>query len=520
MVFIAALVAPAASHAFPTLEWPLEHAMNQGVLLGNYPDDDPASGPFHDYMNSNGTGDGHSGTDFGVHSFRAMDRGENVFAAASGVVSFKQDGKFDRNLGFPWPDDGNYLIIDHGDGSSASYLHLRKYSLTVDVGESVQAGQLLGLVGSSGYAWGPHLHFEVASHSPTWVPRDPWQGPGNPQPGLWESQAPYVWNDAILIHDAGVTTEPLAGGDFGNIPYGTLLEGLWPAAVFGIGEPEIAIWIFFQGNPGGQFRIELRKPNNQLLYWNDYTLGFKAFPQTGIWPIGWSGTVSPADYGIWTLQVLTGGVPRVTKTFQVGASTRYAPRFSPVAGRSFRINGTVQSDTLRVQALGGPATFTLDGAPPFVTLVSDSIVRIAATSTQPKRSIFFRAIATNAFADRDTMWYHVVDHSKPLESPTGVGDIVETTAGGRRIVAAPNPFVESTTIDVMFPGEGAERLTIVDVAGRVVRRLELGTARDAGLASIAWDGRDSGGARAPAGVYFLRVDGADGAASGRVLRLR
>jgi hypothetical protein len=237
--------------------------------------------------------------------------------------------------------------------------------------------------------------------------------------------------------------------------------------------------------------------------------------------LGWNGAVSPADYGTWTLQVLTGGVPRVTKTFQVGATTRYAPHFIP-AGRSFRVDGTIQSDTLRVQSLGGPATFALDGAPPFVSLVSDSIVRIAGVSTQPKRSIFFRAIATNAFADRDTTWYHVVDHSKPLESPTGIGEVVEWGPGATKIVAAPNPFVESTRIDVTMETGTAQRLTVVDVAGRVVRRLDLGpsSGRTPNAASAAWDGLDEAGSRVPAGVYFLRVDGGAPSASGRVLRLR
>ena len=53
---------------------------------------------------------------------------------------------------------GNVVIIRHGNGHSTLYAHLSK--IMVRVGQTVQQGQTVGLVGATGWATGPHLHFE------------------------------------------------------------------------------------------------------------------------------------------------------------------------------------------------------------------------------------------------------------------------------------------------------------------------------------------------------------------------
>ena len=54
---------------------------------------------------------------------------------------------------------GNYIVVDHGGGGSTLYAHGRK--IFVSAGQQVTRGDVIGLVGCTGWSTGDHLHFEV-----------------------------------------------------------------------------------------------------------------------------------------------------------------------------------------------------------------------------------------------------------------------------------------------------------------------------------------------------------------------
>lgn len=90
-----------------------------------------------------------------------------ICAAWDGYVSAVRDEVegFDRNRSA-----GNYVVIDHGDGVVTRYYHLAADSVRVAAGDEVHAGEVIGMMGSTGYSTGAHLHFQVEIDG---VPVDP-----------------------------------------------------------------------------------------------------------------------------------------------------------------------------------------------------------------------------------------------------------------------------------------------------------------------------------------------------------
>lgn len=85
----------------------------------------------------------HTGMDF------AAAAGTSVYAWKSGkVVSACWSGGY-----------GNFIIVEHNDGTVSRYAHLSGYA--VSAGQTVSKGQTIGYVGSTGNSTGPHLHFEI-----------------------------------------------------------------------------------------------------------------------------------------------------------------------------------------------------------------------------------------------------------------------------------------------------------------------------------------------------------------------
>jgi hypothetical protein len=201
--------------------------------------------------------------------------------------------------------------------------------------------------------------------------------------------------------------------------------------------------------------------------------------------------------------VLINNVEVKRSTFTVGASTVYAPRFTPVDGRSYRLSGSVQRDTVHVSALGGPVAYALVNAPAGVSL-TDSILTIPGTSSQPSRSSWFQVIATDAAARRDTAWFHMVDLSKPQEHPLAVGP--PSTLANPLAFAAPrpNPLVTQTQLAFELSAGSRVTLAIFDIGGRRVRMLWSGDA-EAGSHAVTWNTLGDDGHRVRPGVYLARL---------------
>jgi murein DD-endopeptidase MepM/ murein hydrolase activator NlpD len=198
------------------LAWPLQPVTGFDQFdyhgVSNFVDHDPRFPHFvQDYTCGSRTYDlasgyNHAGTDYFLWPYPWLMTDESqvrILAAAPGILVRKDDGNFDRNCALDGNSDPNDVYVQQDDGFTAIYLHMRKGSLTTKaIGERVETGEYLGMVGSSGNSTAPHLHFELRDANNQVV--DPRHGQCNASPDLWTVtqlyEDPHI--DTISTHSA------------------------------------------------------------------------------------------------------------------------------------------------------------------------------------------------------------------------------------------------------------------------------------------------------------------------------
>ncbi len=226
------------------------------------------------------TADGynHQGIDIFTWPFGwyMMDNNQaQAVAAADGIIIGKDNGNFDRNCNFG-NGDWNAVYIQHADGSVAWYGHLKNNSLTSKaIGSSVEAGEYLGIVGSSGNSTGPHLHFEVYNSNNQLV--DTYTGSCNTwtssNDSWWANQKPYVdpkINGIFTHSDAAVFDNGCGVQETTNFKDS-----------FNTGE-KVMVYMYFADLPVGKnINLKLIRPDNTIAYNN--TFSNSAFYYASYW---------------------------------------------------------------------------------------------------------------------------------------------------------------------------------------------------------------------------------------------
>ena len=133
--------------------------LQQSMLKGVLPNRSPIRAAFNSSSYGwridpfNGNKAFHEGLDFSANA------GAPIFAAAGGIVSAAET----------MPDYGKIVIVSHGSGLETHYAHTSK--ILVKVGERVEKGQVVALVGNTGRSTGPHLHYEIRLNGNALDPR-------------------------------------------------------------------------------------------------------------------------------------------------------------------------------------------------------------------------------------------------------------------------------------------------------------------------------------------------------------
>jgi len=109
----------------------------------------------------------HRGIDY------AAPRGTPILAAGDGkVITASKSGS-----------NGNYIVLQHGEQFVTKYLHLSKFARGMRTGKRIVQGDTIGYVGSTGWATGPHLHYEFLVNGSHKNPRTVKLPDATPVPG-------------------------------------------------------------------------------------------------------------------------------------------------------------------------------------------------------------------------------------------------------------------------------------------------------------------------------------------------
>lgn len=131
----------------------------------------------------------HGGTDF------AIGEGTPVYALFGGTVDVSEY--------IDWP-NGNYVIIRSASGQRAYYGHFQ--SRTVNTGDTIDAGTLIGFVGTTGWVTGPHVHFQITEDSGgEWIDPELYFGPDTASASLPFTVPWTTWTSVLAWEHAPST---------------------------------------------------------------------------------------------------------------------------------------------------------------------------------------------------------------------------------------------------------------------------------------------------------------------------
>lgn len=452
--------------------WPLRLAAgltDPGYYgISNYIDQNPAfPNLLQDYNCGTRTYDrtngyNHAGTDIFTWPFGQLKQQNNeveIIAAAAGTIIDKNDGSPDHSCAFCttaclW----NAVYVQHADGSVAWYGHMKNGSVTTKtIGQTVALGEKLGVVGSSGNSTGPHLHFEVYANAAQTQLIDPWQGTCNNgtlfNAGLkWAAQKPYresminriqVGHQAPTMPACPAVETPNASTQFspGDVVYMTAFYRDQIANVmssYSMLQPNGTVWAQWQH----------ASPTTYNASWWFWTNTLPANAANGVWKF--------------TAQL---GTQIVETLFNVGPPL-------PISLSSFSAKAT------------GPCSATMDWTTATETnnkgfhiqRSTDGInfknagwVNGSGTSTAQQRYQFIDDAAAAAGTTCKKVYYRLLQED--TDGKTSVSKIVavQWPLADVPVLIFPNPAKDAITIQ----GEGLQKATLLDAAGRTIAQLFL-----------------------------------------------
>ncbi|MDF1862416.1 MAG: M23 family metallopeptidase [Verrucomicrobiales bacterium] len=374
-------------------------ATRADLHLSNYTDQD-TSGSYQDPFCGDRTYNGHRGIDTSILLWEHQDIGVPVFAALDGTVIATHDGEFDRNTSWNGQ-QANFVSIDHGNGHVTDYLHFKKNSVAVSVGNPVSAGQQIGLVGSSGISTGPHLHFATFLDG-NFI--DPFAGPCGESESLLLRQNEI--SSPMYIREFTITTQDL--NSWNGPPTATSNQGKFLVNT----TSQLYFWInLVNMTNGANYRIRYLRPNGSVAYDNG-THNFSSIYNWSWW--WWRQTLTYNQTGIWKIEFSINGNVVARAPFEVVSSPSQMGNEPPKA-QAVKFANPVVFDEVPVCRITNPTV--LDDPDydvvrfRYVWKVNGSVVRDTVSAALAD------ALALNLFSAGDTILCEVTPNDGTVNGP-------------------------------------------------------------------------------------------------------
>jgi len=191
--------------------------------------------------------DGHDGTDFALPTRADMAAGVAVLAAAPGTVKGTRDGVQDFAPKVEGRECGNGVVIDHGAGWETQYCHMRKGSVQVKVGDAVDRGTPLGLIGQSGMAEFPHMHLAVRKNGVELDPFAP-EATNTCAVGAAPAARDDLWLPEMEYQPGGI----IGAGFASEVPeFAAIKSGLEAPTTLPATSPALVMWLYMFGAKAG-----------------------------------------------------------------------------------------------------------------------------------------------------------------------------------------------------------------------------------------------------------------------------
>ncbi len=287
-----------------SLRLPVNCTLGTDCFVQQMPDIDPSPAVL-DPLCGRASYQGHDGWDIRLRTLDDIAQDVPVVAVADGKILRYRDGVPDQiyddardKAGIAGKECGNGVVIEHENGLSSQYCHLKNGSVLARPGVRVQKGQRVGAIGSSGAAEFPHVHLAIRQNGKLVEPLtgrilgDPKPTCGDLSASLFEPAVERALNhQAVAILDSGLTNAAP------NLP--DLVRSGGPHVVTA-GSDRIVAWLWaINVEEGYRFRIKLVGPDETVLV--DHTTN--ALPNRKADYLAYAGRKMDAKPGKYSLSV-------------------------------------------------------------------------------------------------------------------------------------------------------------------------------------------------------------------------